>query len=139
MEGNEGKNMSYTIGMTADMLSECGIPLDQWTTLENIARLIILHGDSVISVSPRQKMFYFSSDGGVCPKCLLCKDLIGDLTGCSEDTVAPAGQMKYQMAGRWVLNAEEPTGIKTPDISIGRVHQVVFYDNIVAVLKAYAR
>jgi hypothetical protein len=125
------------VGMTADQIEACKIPLDTWTSLEGICQRIHLHGDSYIGVSPDHFLFYFSSDSGKCPGCMLKKNLTGSYSICEEGDTVPEGYVKYKLGGKYVLNKVQNNGIELTDTDLGKIHQVVFYDNIVGFVETF--
>lgn len=51
--------------MTATQIINSGVPIKQWTTLENVFRLINLDANENIYIIPQATQFYFDTDNDV--------------------------------------------------------------------------
>lgn len=109
--------------MTKERISECGVPLNQWTTLEGAFAIIGLIGSSNQEVFPKTSQFYFDGDGNI----LFIRHTDGKPRLYKNETLAEREVIVPHDGKNYVMNVI-PGGAK--DSTVGYFHDAITFDNI---------
>jgi len=119
-------------GITEDILLQAGVSFDTWLTLENSFDYIGLNADNNYYIDPAHAQFYFPS--GI--QCMLVRRTNGKIYNIPDSGKLSDGYVKVSHSGTDYQIKLDPKGIVfTGDSSIGTIHEVIDYSDIVALYK----